>query len=305
MFKLFKKKKGIRFEKHYSKRRTARFKNPFKIKKGIFRYKMFRIINIILFICLIGCLYFFIFSDYYQITNVEVSGNQIISTQDILDIADEYLAAKKMYVLDNNNIFILSKKKLSNKISEKIIFDDIKISKLLPNTLKLRFVEKKAALKWQINNNDYLIDDQGQIIKRYYQINTPSIFLIAEQNNTQNKQNNDDFTRVFNQSNQKINLGDHVLKSQDIEFILNLEDKISQLDYLNNHQVIVPNNFPEYLIIKVNDKWQIFFNFNDTVDIQVERLNTIIDQKITRNNLNRLDYIDLRLGESIYFKYKD
>jgi hypothetical protein len=45
-------------------------------------------------------------------------------------------------------------------------------------------------------------------------------------------------------------------------------------------------------------------NLQDSLASQLNRLILLIDQKIKKENLNKLEYIDLRLGESIYYLFK-
>lgn len=299
-----KKKKNFFTNKEYRRERRIRYKNPLKIKKGIFQFKVFRIINIFLIIGILGCFYFFIFSDFYNITNIEVWGNQIISTDDVLDITNNYLSKNRFFILKNKNIFLFSKNSLKEEISKTVILDNLVIEKILPNTIRLNVREKDPAFKWLTNNQQYLIDKQGMVIKRYYKLFTPKIFQLTELKGEEAPQQRDDLMIIRNLADQDINLGDHVISAEDIEFVFNLVDQLEQIEYLEISDVNVPNNFPEYLIIGISGGWQIYFNFADSIESQINRLEILIRDKIKKENLFGLDYIDLRLGESIYYKFK-
>jgi len=302
MFFKKKKRKSILDSKKYKMGRPVRYRNPLRIKRNIFKFKIFKVVNIFLLIGIFISIYFFIFSSFYQINNIEVFGNEIISTDDILDIVDQTLNKKYLLVLKNENIFIFNRKHLKEKIEEKIVLESIKIEKILPNTIRLTIKEKDAILKWVTNNQEYLLDVNGLIIKRFYKESIPDIFRLAEIQQNQTNLDEKDRLIVINLANQNVNLGEQVLQPEHIRFIIKLIEKLSEINYLSVRYIAVPNNFPKYIEIGINPDWKIFFNLADSVDSQINRLAVLIKEKIKENNISRLEYIDLRLGESIYYK---
>jgi cell division septal protein FtsQ len=304
----FKKKKNLFSNKKYRiVRQQVKYKNPLIKRKGIFTLSPIRVINFFLIVGIFIFLYFFIFSNFYNINDIQVSGNQIISTDDVLDITNEYINENSFFVFKHRNIFIFSKNALKNRINSVIILADLKVDKILPNTVKLTLNEKNSALKWITNDNEYLIDQEGQIIKRYYISSTPDIFKLG-MNDSEPKPakptTDSKFINLRNLGNQNVTLGDFVLKPDNVSFILRLQDKIKDIEYLKYSEIEVPNSFPQYFSLIMASGWRIQFNLQDSLEVQLNRLNLLIDQKIKKENLNNLDYIDLRLGESIYYKFK-
>jgi len=299
-----KKRKSIFATKRYKiERHRVRYQNPLRKKKWLFQFKFFKLINLILLIGILGCLYFFIFSDFYNITNIEINGNQIISSDDVLDITNNFLTKNNFLILKNKNIFLFNRNSLKKKIGEVVLLDNIKIEKILPNTIRITIKEKSVALKFVSNSQEYLVDNQGVVIKIFYKIITPKIFQLTEPiaieaNNDQN------LLKINNLAAEDANLGDKILNTDNITFITNLTAQLKEKDYLTPKDVLIPNKLPQYLVISLNSGAQIYFNFSDSIENQLSRLNLIIDQKIKKNNLNGVEYIDLRLGESVYYKMK-
>ncbi|MFA5188310.1 MAG: FtsQ-type POTRA domain-containing protein [Patescibacteria group bacterium] len=301
----FKKRKNFLVHKKYKiERQSVKYRNPWSLRKGLLGSKLFKVINLFLIIGILGCLYFFIFSNFYNITNIEISGNQIISTDDMLDLTGSYLSVNKLFIFKNRNIFLFNKNEFKNKVEEVILLSDLKIEKVLPNTIRLTLKEKNAAIKWITNNQEYLADNNGQIIKRYYKLTMPKIFSIIEQAPIESQATNDNFIKVTNSANDEVNLGDKVLRPEDVLFILDLQKALSAKDYLQPQSLTVPNNWPKYISVGLNNGTKIYFNLTDSLETQINRLNLIIDQKIKKSNLSGVDYIDLRLGESVYYKMK-
>ena len=307
MFRFKKNKRSslLTSKKYKIERSSVKYRNPFRNKSRFLGSKIFKIINLILIIGILGCLYFFIFSDFYNISNIEVSGNQIISTDDILDITNNFLSKNKLFIFKNKNIFIFNRNDLKKKISDEIVLSSIKIEKIIPNTIRIILTEKEAALKWQTNDQEYLIGKEGLVIKRYYNLSTPKIFQIETNKNDNNQPAEENFIKIKNLGNDQINLGDKVLNPQDVEFIIKIQQDLSAKDYLNPKNIMVPNNLPQFLIIELVNGAQLYFNINDSIQSQLNRLNILIQEKIKKENMNRIEYIDLRLGESVYYKFKE
>ncbi|MCX6746348.1 MAG: FtsQ-type POTRA domain-containing protein [Candidatus Parcubacteria bacterium] len=299
------KKKNLLFQKKYKvERGKVYYRRPHHFKINLFKFNLFSVINLILLIGIISCLYFFIFSNFYNITNIEIYGNQIISTDDLLDITNNYLNQNTFFIFKNRNIFLFSKNQLIKRINEVVLLTDIKIEKILPNTLRVTIKEKNAALKWQGADLEYLIDNQGQIIKKFYKTSIPKIFQLNVPSQGNKEEIEGNFLKIIDLANEGVNLGDFVLRPENIGFILDLNDQLSQKDYLKPNNITVPNKMPQFLIIELNTGAKLFFNLVDTLANQLSRLNLLIDKKIKQGNLKNLDYIDLRMGENVYYKMK-
>jgi len=301
-------KKGMFASKRYRINRNSFSHQPSKIKKGLkglFKFNIFRVINIFLIIGILSSLYFFIFSNYYNITNIEVRGNQIIATDDILDVTNNFLNERQLLLFKNRNIFIFNKKEISEKLNQIALFNDIKIEKILPNTIRINLQEKEAALKWLTNDQEYLVDKQGQIFKRFYKLGQPKIFQLESQpEHADLPQTEDNFIKVKNLAASAANLGDKVLNPDEVQYIFDLNNKLTGLDYLKIKEITVPSNFPQFINFETTDAYKVIFNLSEPAELQIKRLDLIVKEKIQKGNLKRLDYIDLRLGESIYYKFK-
>lgn len=288
---------------------SFRFKNPTKAKPGFLKFRFYKIVNLFLLLGLFLGGYFFIFSSFYNITNIEVQGNKIISTDDVLDIVHEQLGSHRLLVFNSRNIFVFDKQKLKKKISAKVVTDSLRIDKILPNTLKISITEKLAVLKWVANDEEYLTDSNGIVIKKFYKKTLPKLFQldINPNLNTASQEipaESGSFIKVSNQANQNVNLNDKVLSPEDVQFVLNLWEEFNNFDYLRIISLSVPSSLPPYLEVKLESGCKIYFNLVDSLEKQISRLHLLIDKDIKKENLYTIDYIDLRLGQKTYILRK-
>ncbi len=142
------------------------------------------------------------------------------------------------------------------------------------------------------------------MIKIFYKTNIPKIFQLNQPDDIKTEEKNDNFLRVIDEANEQLKLGDFVMTQENIVFIFGINDKLSQKDYLKPKNFSVPNKMPQFLIVELVNGARIFFNLADSLENQLNRLNLLIDKKIGQGNIKNLDYIDLRMGENVYYKMK-
>src|SRR3989344_3338751 len=131
----FSRRKPFQALQRHRLKRVPRFRNPFLEQKKGRSFKFFRVINIVLAIGIATAAYFFLFTNFYTITSVEVRGNKAIAANDILDIVDEYLRGKTWYALPKSNLFIFSRNDIVRRIQSKYVVHNLIISKVLPNAI--------------------------------------------------------------------------------------------------------------------------------------------------------------------------
>jgi cell division septal protein FtsQ len=182
--------------------------------------------------------------------------------------------------------------------------NELKIDKILPNTIRITLTEKDAALKWISAEQSYLVDKKGIVIKRFYKLTIPRIYQLEKTQPAPVETSEDNFLKINNLSNEEVNLGQKVLNEEDVDFIFKLQEKLGQLDYLKFIDISIPNNLPKYLSVNTEAGYILQFNLSQTVESQISRLELLVREKIGKENMNRLEYIDLRLGESVYYKFK-
>ena len=153
-----KKKKGI--NKANNERRNVKKNTVNKKKKSqrkITRKKNRKILKIsLLLFIILGVILFIFVSPVFNIRKIEVTGNQIISSDTI-----ESLSGIKR----NENIFRISKKSINNRLKGNPYINEVEISRKLPGTVKLNIDERKVAYQVKIINSYVYLDYQGYILE--------------------------------------------------------------------------------------------------------------------------------------------
>ncbi|MBK5241273.1 FtsQ-type POTRA domain-containing protein [Clostridium sp.] len=94
---------------------------------------------------------------YFNITNVEITGNINVSNAKINEQVSAHL---------NNNIFYASFEDSKKQIIENPYTLDVKIKKKLPNKILIEIEERVAVFYGKVNDIYYIIDNQGKLLEQ-------------------------------------------------------------------------------------------------------------------------------------------
>lgn len=145
-------------EKLYDDEQIMGYESPKeKEKKKKRRRKVFRTIKILMIIfVLIGGIAFFLLSPIFNITEINVSGNSKISSEEIISLSG---------IQKNENTFKINKKTVKDKIRENPYIDTISIKRTLPDSITIYVTERVATYRINKANTYMLINNQGYMLE--------------------------------------------------------------------------------------------------------------------------------------------
>jgi cell division septal protein FtsQ len=281
------KNKNKRLKKDYQRKNL---KNPFfrqKKEKTNHRYKKFFILlSLIIFFTAI---WFFFTAPLWKINTLEIKGLTRFDNSVITSIIEEKKEEKIMLIFKRSNIFLFKTEEVVNLIKEKFNLAGVKIKKNFPHKLIIEISERPYSFIYQekeklffSSSDNYLIKeldltsaDREEATKYFIIENKNSISLIKENNRL-------DIDKDY------------------LAFIFLLKQELDNYPELNIDRFIISDQYFNSIFIKIKDGPQIFINVNDKAREQIERLILVKNTKI-KDNFNKLDYIDLRYGDKLYF----
>lgn len=108
-------------------------------------------------ICIIlATIVFLMTSPLFNINEIQVSGNERISTETIISLSE---------LKENENIFRNSKNAITNKIKTNAYIESVKIRRYLPDKISINVVERKRSFSIKILNSYAYIGNQGYILE--------------------------------------------------------------------------------------------------------------------------------------------
>lgn len=272
----------------YRKKHIKRRVRLLKPKKSLFKKPLFWWFVLFLFVVL-SIFYFFVFYPKFQITEIIISGNEKVLTQDIEKIVKENID-RKIFVLaglkiTSKSIFLTGPKIISKALLNGFSqIESVKVSKKFPQTITLQVKERTPfAVFCQTDDKKcFYIDENGIIFKILEKI--PENISIVRQL-IEDKE-------VFT--------GERVVEKNIIDIISKIKRNLK-----DNFQIDVKSamiSTPFRLNIETSENWQIYFNLESETDLQIAKMNLLLKDEISVSARKTLQYIDLRFKDRAYYK---
>lgn len=147
------KKKNARAKSKKKPKKTAKQLEIAKRKRKI----IFRFIKWTTLVALvIGGGIYFLLSPYFNIKNITTTGNEKITSEEIISLSGIQL---------NENMFKISGNKIEQAIKTNAYIDSVNLKRKLPDSIELQVVERKPAYMLTIGNAYGYISSQGYILE--------------------------------------------------------------------------------------------------------------------------------------------
>ena len=271
-----------------------KYRKPYRVKKkkSIFRNRFFWL-GILILIVFIGLFYFLVFSSFFQIKEIKISGNsafaealadrQKISVENIQEVIEKEIEQRVLF-LPSKSIFLADFPKIKAKISE--IFPQIaqiNCKREFPDTLTVTIEERKPTAVFNQEDLYFFLDKEGIIFEN----TLAGGQLIKIKKAIKDKE---------------LKLGDRVLEKELISAILEIESKLENDLKIPIEEVLVVSD--ERINIKTSDGWEIYLNPKGDIEWQLTKLRVDLEEEIPQERRKDLEYIELRFGNFAPYKYR-
>lgn len=275
--------------------RKKKYKNPFfknnHNKKNYFSLKLI-LSCIILFILIVG--WVFCFSNVFKIKQISINGLTQISQSEIQDLIQEQIKKRYLMFGFQNNLILFDADLLLKTLNKKHCFKKIIIKKKFPNKLIINILEKQYAFIWHEKDKYYFVSADHCIINEINALDIqltklPIIHNEAKTKIDSKKINIDiSYTKYIIELFKQFNNYNQSEKIQGITRDFKIEKFIIDKD-VNTIKMVILNG-PK-----------IYFNIQKDLTKQINKFIAIKNQ-VLKNNLLNINYIDLRLGDKVYYK---
>lgn len=258
-------------------KKHQRYYRKYRRKKII---KKFLLISFLILIILGGTFYIFFFSPFFEVKEIEISGNEKVQGQDLRMIIEQKIF-KKLIFLSSKSIFWLDfqtpeKEILGNYPQIATVF----FQRQLPSEIIVKIKERKKIGIFCQKETPFLIDKEGIIFEKAEVLDSNLII----------KSEKSDF-----------NLGDRVIEKENLEKILKIQKTLEILK-INTEYFFLASS--KRLNVKTFEGWQIYFSLAEDLDWQITKLKLSLENEIPPEKRGILEYIDVRFENMAYPKYR-
>lgn len=294
-----------------------------------------RILLTFLLLALLGTLGYGIWSPTFRITAMEIDGATPMTEQRIRELLHERLEKRILLVFPQSTIFFFDTKEAIRDIEDVFFLEGMTVQKRLPGriTVSVREIPKKAVLF--TDNRFNALSETGTLIRELTEKevqrmsdlppNITSVLVnalgaemvdlsalqpeIEEEGVEAVKLKGNEFPLVFDDEHDEdpfmdtYRPGDTVFIASTVALILQANTRLPDITNAAVRWFNVREK-DEAVDVMMEGDWHVYLTTALPFEVQGERLALILREKVGQNR-DRLQYVDLRYNERIFFKLRD
>lgn len=272
-----------------------KFKKPYRIrkKKSIFRNRFFWL-GIFILIITGSIVYLLIFSQIFQIKELQISGNQKVQKGDLESFVWEKVN-RKIVAFPTKSIFLVNISGVKQNLLEKFPkISESDIKRKFPDILILSIQERKPLYIFCKNSGPcFYLDEEGVIFDPVRNNISNGVEEISEIDGN--------FLKIQEKRPQEIYLSKEVIEDKLLQGIKEIEGKLREIGISIKELIL----FEEKIEVKTGRDFEIYFNPTENISNQIQNLSLTLEKEIPPEKRGNLEYIDLRFGNKVYYKYRE
>lgn len=286
-----KKNKRVEIELRAPKKRRSFFEKKEKnLSNPVFSKIIFRFL-VLIFIGATG--YILLFSPFLEIKKISLEGINELKYEDVYNKISENFSGKYLHFISKNNLILISENKIKKEIAgsfKKV--SNVEVQKNFPDGIIVRITERKALLVWCSNDSCFIIDEKGYA------------YTEADFESEEIKQNN--LLNLRDSSEKDVHIGEKVLDEDYINFVIALEEELlKETGVTITGEYQTGSRIAEEVKVQTHEGWGIYFSSSLPVKGSLRTLKTFLDKEIDQEKRGKLEYIDLRAENKVYYKFRD
>jgi len=266
-----------------SKKDILRTSRRLKKKRFFKKLSFFLLIPLFIFVSIVALFYI----PYFKIKKISIEGNSSVDSEKIMANVSNYLAGKEFKIFPKDNFLILSKKEIVDSILKEFPrLKKVSLNKNFPDTISIKVTERNNEALFCFQNKDEgcaFIDEDGFVFDKapYFSAGVYLSFF------------NDTASTTWK-------LDFQVIPEEQFKKLIDFKNLLTE-ENIKIFQIILKKEGIYQL--QTSEGWYILLNEQSNIRLSFDNLKTTLDSTI-KNNRQKLDYIDLRFGNKVFYKFK-
>jgi len=238
-------------------------------------------------------IYAFLFAGFLNVLSVEFLPTKKIDTQKLSNRWNLLLEEKYLNLIPKNNLLLLQEGYLNDLFTGEFgIVKKIKIIKKFPDKIKIITEERNPVLVLENSQGKFILDNEGNS----YPYNFFDSSGFDQSDLPILKEENSELAFSF----------DNNAGSDYLSFVFGIKDKLENLlDIKLRKEIIAPRIISGDVFFEAEAGWRMYFNKKVEINKSMEMLRIVLEEKIGQEKIKDLDYIDLRINNKVYYKFKE
>ncbi len=251
------------------------------------------IFRVLILFFVTAVIYVLFFSPFLGIKNIYLQGTSEIKYEEVYQEADRILSEKYFRFIPKDNLILVPEEEIKSRLLNNFKkISSVEIKKYFPDRIEIKIVERKTLFIWCSSGYCHIIDEKGYA------------YMGADFESEQLKQNH--LINLVDDSSKSVATGDKVLKEEYINFVVNLRDELRKETGLEiTDEFHTQSRMAEEVKVATSEGWQLIFSSVIPIDNSLQSLKTFLEKQVNEDNRNKLEYVDLRAENKVYYKFKD
>ncbi len=296
-----------------SRRRYERrpFRNPYFAKsvQGI-PWKIVApiIVGVLLLSASVG---FFFRAERFAITDITITGTASISSQDIENIVRTYLDERTLLFFQRENRFLFDEEVLQERLRNSYVFEQLELLQK-GKGISITVQEKATPFLWETANTLLLLAEDGSVVRSLTEEETTRLqnawngreVLIIDPATTGGIESPppDPFAalpHLVDAEAKPLRPGDSALSQETSKNIRAFLERLNALGIMFV-EMRIDKEVGSWIEGETMEGFSILFDPALDIQVQANNLETLLSQTIS--DRTRLEYVDVRFGERVYYK---
>ena len=238
--------------------------------------------GVALSVCIAGVFsYNFLFSPFFQVRELRVSGNQKTASGELDKLIWSDLG-REIFLFQSRSIFLASPDRIEQNVIQ--MFPRIATAELkreLPDILTATVKEREQVAIWCGEARCFLVDKEGVIFE---ESGKEGYFVLQNSG-----------------SGEDLRPGQKVILSEKLSRILEVKNRAAADAQLVVNEVFLASD--KRINARTGEGWEFYINTSDDISWQMTRLKLVLAEEIPAEKRPGLEYIDLRFSK-VYYKYR-
>jgi cell division septal protein FtsQ len=233
------------------------------------------------------------FSDYLKITEMRISGLEKLDEVSVRSVIGEELGSRYFNLVSRNNLILLQKSELQEVLLNNFKrIEAVSIEKFFPGSLRVTIKERRLTMLLCSSGKCYVLNEKGD--------------AYAAENFTQDELEKENLIILTDLSNARISTENSPLESDFQDFVLGLDRRVLEdAGIVLKKQYETPSRMSGDLKAETEEGWKIYFSESVGMEKEVLMLKTVIVNKIEKEHQKDLEYVDLRIANKVFYKFKE
>ncbi|PLX28505.1 hypothetical protein C0581_02030 [Candidatus Parcubacteria bacterium] len=262
-----------------------------------------------------------IYSSFFHMTDISITGLQRISETEIRSTLDGISSYKTFNIFPRKSYFLTDIDEIRDILKERFPIRSVIVQKTFPNKLSVIIEEKISTLIYDNGKEYSYIGLEGNVVEKMrnvgeyeWQVKTETTTSTNEQGETETHEEIierrhvpdtkslihelGDYPIVYDTREKSVDINEQVLNNEEVQSIIEWFNILTKTTDIPLKYFVIDGEVGD-LVVATYEGWVIKTHVANNPTSQIEKLKTILNEKVTRPHVN---YVDLRYEGRVYFQ---